>query len=223
MDYEQLYNHKNDIYYGHQRSEILPYLPANFKTVLDIGCGNGAFGALLKKEFDCSVWGIEPNKAASVEAGEKLDNVINGLFCHDLPDLTGKRFDTIFFNDVLEHLADPEEVLTSCRGLLNKGGCIIASIPNVRWYPVILSLLRYKDFKYENAGVMDKTHLRFFTSKSIIRLFESSGYRILKLEGINKSSGFRVFNLLNFLLFNTQADMKYPQFVVVAANQTDAN
>ena len=122
----------------------------------------------------------------------------------------------------MEHLADPAVALTACKDLLTANGVIIASIPNIRWYPVILSLLRYKDFKYQEAGVMDMTHLRFFTRKSMIRLFEESGYRINKIEGINPDTSFKVFNFLNFILFNSQGDMKYPQFIVVATCNSDA-
>jgi len=139
-----------------------------------------------------------------------------------MPELENQKFDAIFFNDVLEHLVDPEEALLACKKLLSENGRVIASIPNIRWYPVILSLLRYKDFKYELAGVMDETHLRFFTAKSMRRLFEDSGYSVLKIEGINKSNNFTFFNILNFLLFKTHEDMKYAQFVVVAQNLDDA-
>ena len=216
MDYDNIYQDKNEAYYAHQRKELLPHLPANITAALDIGCGDGAFGAVLKQHTNSEVWGVEPSKIAADLAASKLDNVINGLFDKDMPELKGKKFDAIFFNDVLEHLISPDETLKDCHSLLNNDGYIIASIPNIRWYPVILSLLRYRDFKYENAGVMDKTHLRFFTKKSMARLFTDAGYKILKIEGINNHQNFPVFNLINALLFNSQEDMKYPQFIVVA-------
>jgi 2-polyprenyl-3-methyl-5-hydroxy-6-metoxy-1,4-benzoquinol methylase len=217
MDYEQLYEGKQDGYYFHGRPEILPFVPLSTRNALDVGCGNGAFGMMLKNQRSCKIWGIEPNKAAAQEAEKKLDKVINGLFITGMPELAGQKFDAIFFNDVLEHLVDPGDALNYCKSLLNPNGYIVASIPNVRWYPVILSLLRYKDFKYEDAGVMDKTHMRFFTLKSMRRMFESNGYRIVKAEGINKNTNFTFFNILNFLLFNSQEDVKYPQFVIVAS------
>ncbi|HWD90013.1 MAG TPA: class I SAM-dependent methyltransferase [Mucilaginibacter sp.] len=217
MDYDKLYKDKSGGYYYHQREEIMPFIPLSIRSALDVGCGNGGFGAMLKEKRSCQVWGIEPNRDAAQEAGNKLDHVINGLFGKDVPALSDEKFDAIFFNDVLEHLADPQEALDYCRDLLNPGGYVIASIPNVRWYPVVLSLLRYKDFRYENAGVMDKTHLRFFTHKSMVRMFEDAGYKVIKTEGINKNTNFTWFNMLNFLLFKTQEDMKFPQFVIVAS------
>ena len=217
MHYEKFYEHKAEGYFLHSRYELLPFIPEGIKKALDVGCGTGSFGALLKHIYNCEVWGIEPNKQAAEQARKQLDKAITGLFNVETPDLIDQKFDAIFFNDVLEHLSVPEEALSACRELLNENGYIIASIPNIRWYPVILSLLRYKDFKYEQAGVMDKTHLRFFTLKSMIRIFESSGYRVVKHAGINKNTNFKFFNILNWLLFNSQEDMKYPQFVIVAS------
>jgi 2-polyprenyl-3-methyl-5-hydroxy-6-metoxy-1,4-benzoquinol methylase len=223
MDYDKLYDDKADSYFLHSRHELLPFIPAGIKTALDVGCGNGAFGALLKHTYNCSVWGVEPSKQAADEAAKKLDKAINGLFTTEMPELEGRKFDAIFFNDVLEHLPQPEEALNACSNLLTNNGHIIASIPNIRWYPVILSLLRYKDFKYEPSGVMDKTHLRFFTLKSMIRMFENSGYKVVKNAGINKNTNFRFFNVLNWLLLNSQEDMKYPQFVIVAIKFNNAD
>lgn len=213
-----IYHDKDPSYYSYARPELLPYIPNTIKKALDVGCSSGNFGQELKNRFNCEVWGVEPNQTAAAEAGKKLDKIINNIFTDDMPELEGQKFDAIFFNDVLEHLIDPGEALAICKKILNPDGCIIASIPNIRWYPVILSLLRNKDFKYQLQGVMDKTHLRFFTSKSMRRLFEDSGYKVVTLEGINKTYDFKYFNALNFLLFNTQNDMKYPQFVVVAKN-----
>lgn len=209
------YEDKMPWYYSHSRPEMLALVNAGIKTALDVGCGSGNFGASLKQKFGCEVWGIEPDEASVTEAGKKLDRVIPGVFSLDLPGLEDKKFDVIFFNDVLEHLADPSEVLVSCKKLLGDGGRIIASIPNVRYYPVVLSLLRYKDFKYQNEGVMDKTHLRFFTMKSMKRLFEDAGYEVIRQEGINPGH-FKYLNIMNFWLFNSQWDMKYPQFAIIA-------
>src|SRR6201996_401121 len=109
MNYDQVYESKQGSYFSHSRPELLPFVPANVRTALDVGCGNGAFGAMLKKSRQCEVWGVEPGKPAAREAEKNLDNVINGLFVRDMPELAGQKFDAIFFNDVLEHLIDPDE------------------------------------------------------------------------------------------------------------------
>ena len=87
MNYEQLYEGKNQDYYLHSRPEIIPFVPADCQTVLDVGCGNGGFGLTLKAQRACTVWGIEPNKEAARDAEDKLDKVINGLFVKDMPEL----------------------------------------------------------------------------------------------------------------------------------------
>jgi 2-polyprenyl-3-methyl-5-hydroxy-6-metoxy-1,4-benzoquinol methylase len=211
------YKEKNDQYYAHTRHELLPYVPKSLRFALDIGCGRGNFGQLLKQYFNCEVWGIEPEPHAALEASKVLDHVFNTVFDKNTTLLASQKFDGIFFNDVLEHLAEPDEALLLAKKYLTPGGRIIASIPNIRFYPVMLSLLRYKDFKYLDAGVMDKTHLRFFTEKSMVRMFEACGFYIELIEGINRHDSFKYLNLLNRLLFGTLNDMKNPQFVVVAS------
>jgi 2-polyprenyl-3-methyl-5-hydroxy-6-metoxy-1,4-benzoquinol methylase len=210
------YQDKTADYYAYTRPELLPFIPKTIKKALDVGCGSGSFGQTLKRNFNCEVWGIEPDTEAAKKGVGLIDKMIINSFSANMPELEGMKFDCIFFNDVLEHLAEPEKALAYCKALLNNEGCIIASMPNIRWYPVVLSLLKYKDFKYQNAGVMDKTHLRFFTLKSMRRLFENTGYRIITAQGINKDTAYHLFNVLNFLLFNSQWDMKYPQFAIVA-------
>lgn len=222
MNYEQLYEDKQNDYYYHSRDEMLAFVPESIHKVLDVGCGNGAFGDLLKKQYSCQVWGIEPHKPAALAAQKKLDKVINSLFVKDLVELAGQKFDVIFFNDVLEHLVMPNDALLLASTLLNKGGYIVASIPNIRFYPVMLSLIRYKDFKYLESGVMDKTHLRFFTEKSMIRLFNDNGYLVKRIEGINKHQ-FKYLEILNILLFNRLQDMRYPQYAIVAQINPDAS
>jgi len=214
MRYKDLYNSKDKNYYSNSRNEILPYVPSNIKTVLDIGCAAGSFGKLLKEKYGCIVYGVEPNKEAAKEAAKKIDFVINDVFDGSL-DLEDELFDCIFFNDVLEHLIDPLAALNFAKRKLIKNGRIVASIPNLRHFNVIWDLIVKKDFEYVNAGILDNTHLRFFTMKSIERLFENSGLEIEKIEGINSEYG-RKYKLLNFLLFNHLQDMRYIQFVVVA-------
>ena len=212
---QEIYNNKDISYYIHSRPELLKFIPEKIDTVLDVGCATGNFGAMLKQHFGCKVWGIEPNENAATKAKDVLDNVINNYFDAYIDIPKNQKFDCIFFNDVLEHLPEPESALRLAADFLTTNGVIVASIPNIRYYPCLLSILRYKDFKYVDTGVMDRTHLRFFTEKSMTRLFNESGYQIKVIEGINKNK-FKYLSILNFLLFNKLNDMHFPQFAIVA-------
>uniref|UniRef100_UPI004049A7E5 methyltransferase domain-containing protein n=2 Tax=Flavobacterium TaxID=237 RepID=UPI004049A7E5 len=120
----------------------------------------------------------------------------------------------IYFNDVLEHLIDPYTVLKKIKQKLSLNGVIISSIPNVRYHNTFMNVLIKKDWKYEDYGVMDFTHLRFFTEKSIIRMYEEAGYKIKLSEGINKSRSIKPL-LYNIPFLFTQLDIRYPQFATV--------
>jgi len=201
-------------YFAHSRSEMLKYVPERVKVALDVGCGEGNFGALLKENRHCNVWGVEPNVEAAEVARRKVDVLINGSFDHTIA-LGDQRFDCIVFNDVLEHLVDPWAALELAKKHLAPCGVVVSSIPNIRFFWCFLEIMLTKDWKYSDAGILDKTHLRFFTMKSIVRLFEESKFRVKKIEGIHPTTH-KYFELLNFLLLNRIADMKYEQFAVVA-------
>lgn len=217
---EKEYDAKDERYFAHERHEMLKYIPQGVTRVLDVGCSSGKFGDYLKKNRTCTVWGIEPDRKAAEKASLVLDRVINAFF-DEKTDLAGQQFDCIIFNDVLEHLADPFEVLRFCRQYLTGEGVLVASIPNIRFFDAMHHIVLKKDFHYTGAGIFDKTHLRFFTQKSIERLFAEAGYTIQTLEGINSMKvinerGYRHFKLLNTLLFGAIADMEFQQFAVVA-------
>jgi 2-polyprenyl-3-methyl-5-hydroxy-6-metoxy-1,4-benzoquinol methylase len=216
------YSRKGDEYFGEDRLEMVSYIPRNTKRLLDVGCSSGNFGKTLKiQDPEISVWGIEPFEKAANIAAQKLDKVICTSFRPNIPELENQQFDCITFNDVLEHIVNPDEALSLCHPLLSDNGVLIASIPNVLFFPVMYNLLKKEDWQYEESGVLDKTHVKFYTKKSIARLFKTCGYEIIKLEGINIKihDKFRLYKLLNFLFFNKLKDWKYMQFVVVAKKQ----
>lgn len=209
------YDNKPQGYYNNYRLEMLDYLPEDVKTVIDIGCGDGSFGSLIKEKTDAEVWGIEYRKEEADKADKVLDKLFSGP-CEDLiDDLPENYFDVIYFNDILEHLEDPYDVLRWVKSKLKKEGVVISSIPNIRHYKAILNLIFNKEWKYEAQGVMDKTHLRFFTGKSIKRMYEEQGYKIITHEGINKTSSIRPI-LFNIPFLFTQMDIRYMQYATVA-------
>lgn len=213
MDYKD----KSTVYFELARPEMLPFIPASAKSILDVGCGTGRFGTDLKAQNpERRVDGIEPNLPSVQLAGERLDHVFQGTIesYFEQKDLS-PTYDCIVFNDVLEHLYNPGEVLKSCKKILNPGGVIVSSIPNIRYFPVFVQYLKHAEWKYAEAGVMDFTHIRFFTKKSMIRLYQEAGFNLEIIQGINptQSSRFPIFNLLTFGKF---PDVKYQQYAIRA-------
>ena len=218
---EKTNSYKELEYFTYPRKEMLKFIPSSCKTLLDIGCGAGLFGEQVKKNIDAEVWGIDPNQSVREIAVRNLDHFINDFFT-DKINLPKKYFDVIVFNDSLEHFSDPFPPLEFCHSLLNKEGVIICSIPNIRYIENLKHLLIEMDWKYENSGIRDKTHLRFFTKKSIIRMFNDFNYKIISLDGINKRYWWwdcKRFMLIRFFIGKWILDMNYLQFVVVAKSE----
>jgi 2-polyprenyl-3-methyl-5-hydroxy-6-metoxy-1,4-benzoquinol methylase len=153
----------------------------------------------------------------------KLDRVIVGEFSPEI-DLPAGAFDCILFNDVLEHMLVPEMALRYARGLLAPGGVIVASIPNIRSFPIIWELIFHARWEYRDSGVLDRTHLRFFTKSSIVNMFEREGFALDSVCGISTNSATtytsrrlrRAYEVVNALFLGKFDDMKFVQFAVVA-------
>lgn len=214
------YDLKPSDYFEYARPEMLPFVPPECRRALDVGCGQGNFGELLKKNRPVEVWGIEPVAAAVAKAAPKLDHVIEGIFAPEA-DLPRESFDAVIFNDVLEHLMDPAAALRLAAELLKPGGVVIASIPNIRQFLVLYDLVVRKEWRYCERGILDRTHLRFFTKQSMLALFADGEFKVERIEGIHPymsrtARKWLVFEILNALTFNAMEDMKYQQFAVVA-------
>lgn len=200
------------------RREMLAFMPPGLRRVLDVGCNTGAFGEALKQaQPGVEVWGIEPDPGAAQRAQPLLDRVFTGLFGPDLA-LPERHFDAIVFNDVLEHMVDPWNALARARPLLAEGGVVVVSLPNLLHQETLLGLVRDQDFRYESQGVRDRTHLRFFTRLSALRLFDESHYEVLRVQGINESWWTRSLRRrLAYKLFARKLEeTKYVQYAFVA-------
>jgi len=158
--------------------DLIPFSPEN---VLDVGCFCGAVGALLKSKYpNVRVVGIEPVEAAAEIARTKLDAVLTGKLEEvDLAEagLAPGTVNVIILADVLEHMYNPWQALVSLRPWLAPGGVVLASIPNICNFNVINDLVQ-GDFPYARAGILDITHIRFFTWRGVQKLFGETGYRI---------------------------------------------
>jgi len=209
------YVNKPQGYYDNVRKEMLKYLPEGANKILDVGCGNGAFASLVKQKNNAEVWGIELMPEEGKIAKRVLDKVLIGNCEIRLNDLPEKYFDVIYFNDLLEHLSDPYSLLENLKSKLSPNGIVVSSIPNVRFYRSFSKVVFGKDWKYDEYGIMDKTHLRFFTGKSIKRMYEDLGYEILIHEGINKTRSLKPI-LFNIPVLFTQMDIRIHQYATVA-------
>jgi 2-polyprenyl-3-methyl-5-hydroxy-6-metoxy-1,4-benzoquinol methylase len=170
-------------YYEHARSDIFrlvrKHAPTSGSRILELGCATGLLGEMLKTRGVASlVHGIEVAESPSVEARKRLDHVwVSDLSTFDWTELDGP-YDIVIAADVLEHLPDPWLTLRQLSGVLATEGKVIASIPNVRYWKVMADLLFRGRFQYVDAGVLDRSHLRFFTRNSIRTLFGETGYSI---------------------------------------------
>jgi 2-polyprenyl-3-methyl-5-hydroxy-6-metoxy-1,4-benzoquinol methylase len=195
---------------------MLAFVPEDSRRILEVGCGEGMFSAGLKNKLQAEVWGLERDPDAAEKAKSRMDKVLNGdvnLLIDRLPD---GHFDCIVCNDVLEHLVDPCEVLARLKRKLSGKGVIVASIPNVRHISVLKELILQKQWRYADAGILDRTHLRFFTRRSILEMFDALGFDVIRIEGINKTSSFRKFHLWNILCLGQLSDARYSQYACVA-------
>jgi len=208
--------YKPDNYYTSSRLEMLEYIPESAKRILDVGCGAGEFGKALKSRRPVEVWGVEFIQQVADEAQSKLDKVIVGSIEDSYLALPEGYFDCIVFNDVLEHLVNPWCVLDEIKACMKPDAYVVASIPNVRYFENIKQLVIHKQWEYTDFGILDKTHLRFFTLESIKELFTSIGYTVKTIEGIKGREFPWKFRLMNKIMLNAFSDMRYLQFVCLA-------
>lgn len=209
------YQNKSENYYKNKRPEMQDLFPLQAKILLEVGCGEGELAFQLKEKYNIESWGVELMEQKAQEASSKLDNVIIGRIEDCLDKLPDNYFDVIYLNDVLEHLFDPKEVLINLRSKLSKDGVVISSIPNMRYYKILKQLIINKNWEYQEEGIMDFTHLKFYTSKSIKNLFLNAGYTISTHKGIRRTKSLRPY-IYNIFLFFTAWDIFYLQFATVA-------
>lgn len=204
--------HPGQQYYTHVRQEIDHLLPVRVNRMLEIGCGKGDTAAWIRSSRGASqVLGIEIDSAAAEGAAGKIDEVICGNFeTMDLPEHY-REFDLILCLDVLEHLVDPWHAMQRISQMLLPGGILIISIPNVRYFRVVWSLLARGRWEYENDGILDRTHLRFFTRRSALELVRGSGLHVtvVSATGLEPGRKTRYFDALTLSLLRPFFEYQY--------------
>ena len=210
------YEEKEGDYYSNVRHDLLTLLPTDSKNrrFLEIGAGYGATLSFLKKQGIASeVVGVDiPENEGTLG----FDNIDEFFYADaeklDLSKYKG-HFDYIILADVLEHLVHPDEVLKSMKELLNKDGQILVSMPNFRTKQAFFKVFIKGDFSYEESGLFDYTHLRFFCKKNIRALIEDNGYEvesmISSLKAYKGKSLSKIVNLLTFRIFEEFFSVQY--------------
>jgi 2-polyprenyl-3-methyl-5-hydroxy-6-metoxy-1,4-benzoquinol methylase len=162
---------------------MLQFIPRRAKSILDVGCANGAFGTAIRGSHPVAeIIGIDPTPGTTPLAS--YDQVHLGSFPEDLG--FDRTYDVICFNDVLEHMVDPWQALRRTHRLLApETGRVVASLPNLRSIDVIWQLAVHGDFRYEDYGILDRTHLRFFTRRTMVEMFVDCGFEVESIVPIN--------------------------------------
>ena len=213
----QTYLDKSDDYFAHARKEIAALLPGRSARVLELGCGNGATLAWLRQSGRAAYTvGIEIAESAAQAARAHVDVVHCADIERDgLPPL-GANFDVVLCLDVLEHLVNPWTVVDRLvTQQLAPGGVLVASVPNVRHFSVLVPLLFKGRWDYVDAGHLDRTHLRFFTRHSALQLMTHPELSVPTVSATG-FAGWSKKNLLNALTFGLFRDFVTYQYYLVA-------
>jgi 2-polyprenyl-3-methyl-5-hydroxy-6-metoxy-1,4-benzoquinol methylase len=164
-------------YYGDPRPDVQAVVSAAGRRFLDVGCGGGALGSALKAAGAAWVAGVERHPVPAAEARARLDLLVEGDLTTAVLPFSPGEFDYIVFADVLEHLPDPEAVVRRYLPYLAPGGRVVVSVPNMRFYLVLLRLAADR-WAYTDSGVRDRTHLRIFTRRSLEAMLDSLDLRV---------------------------------------------
>jgi len=213
---ENLYNEKNDNYYSLPRQDILSLINDKHKKILEIGCAFGELGKSIKRHFpEVIIDGIELNPDSRDFLLDNYNNVTIG----NIEDLDISKidngYDLIIFADVLEHLYDPWQILNLLREKLSENGNVIVSVPNLQSSGILFNLIIRGRFKYAESGLMDRTHIRWFTRHEINKALDDAGFQVL-LTNVN----YNVYSpLKKFLIYPLKLlikDLDVCQFILLA-------
>lgn len=207
-----IYIDKPDEYFSNVRRDLISFIGNNNKgsIVLEVGAGSGATLLELKKSGIASkIYGYDIVDIC-LDKKEFEHFIVGNIELEEIPFNT--KFDIIILADVLEHLIEPEKVLEKLTPFLNQDGHIYISLPNIRYFKAIYQILLKGDFKYEEEGILDKTHLRFFCKKNMKELISySSELELIKIQScLNKSNSKKgLLNKFTFGIFEEFLSVQY--------------
>ncbi len=205
-------------YYEHCRNDIIAAVPGRGHRILDIGCGRGAtLRAMKEAGIALEAVGIEMDRGAAAAAKRVLDRVIVGDIERIEPGFPDGYFDVVIMADVLEHLVDPWGAVRKAGRYLAKDGIFIASMPNIRECKSLCDIVFKGDFKYSDAGIMDRSHLRFFCRKNMVKMV-GDVFRIVEVRTVPELAGGEVA-LLNRLTLRLFEEFLVLQYIIVARNE----
>lgn len=209
-----------DAYFGTPRHALIDLADAlALRRALEIGCGSGANLAEIRRRHPgCETVGLElhPDAAARARQRAGIDRLVEGdVLDHQRVDFEPAGFDLIVLSHVLEHFAQPEQVLARCRRWLQPGGHLLIALPNLRHGAVLGELLFGGDFRYREHGVLDRTHLRFYTRTSAIRFLREQGFEPLRVAPDVDGRRWKLLQRASFGLAHEFAAFAY-NFLVAA-------
>jgi len=169
---------KDSEYYTRDKAWMLPLIKAGPNTILDLGCASGRVGQkLLNTGRATELIGAEIFPAAAEEAAK----IYNKVYIGDVEAMAfdyENHFDYVICGDILEHLKDPYTMVRRISSMLKPGGSLLVCVPNVRNFRVLKNLLLHGEWEYVSSGILDSTHLRFFTRRSCRRMLEEAGLQV---------------------------------------------
>ena len=219
-----MYNYKDEEYFRHVRLDILTALDnKKFTKVLELGAGGCDTLAYMKAHEQAKeVTGLELFK---IEGSNQTNPLVDKFIQADVADietvgLPENYYDLIICGDIFEHVFDPWKVASVARQLLTNDGILICSIPNIRFFKTMKKIFLDGDFKYEKEGILDLTHIRFFTRKNVLELFNRAGYKLISIQpGYKynvKEKKRKVINAVTLGLFRDFLAFQY--FIIVKKN-----
>ena len=178
--------------------------------ILDVGCGRGTLGAYLQTKYASEVTGIEIIEDNFLVASKTLHKAHLGDIESMDMSLLGSQFDYVIFSDSLEHMLEPKAVLERVRYLMAENGNLLISMPNIRNFRVTLPLVFSDQWEYRDEGLLDRTHLRFFTHTSICKLIEDCGFKVEQVRfDLPLSSKVGILNMLTLGLLRKHLTSHY--------------